>query len=194
MSFTGYRVYRGRGGLGAVDWSTPVATAPAEATTVQLVGLGHIPGATYTYALRPVLADLETADVSCAVGASFDGVGEWMGDRPGGVRALSAAVEAAGTIRVRWRIAADGVRADEYAVYTGPSARVDTSGAALSVITDDGGDDYATTLTYADGDTVYIAVVARTTAGATAPTITIGPLVADVAAPPAPVAYADAAF
>jgi len=193
MSFTGYRIYRGFGGLGSVDWTTPVATAPAGATSVQVVGLGHAAGAAYTYVLRPVLADLETADVSCAVGMTLNDAGDWPGDRPRAVRALSATVEAAGQIRLRWRAAPEGPPADEYAIFAGPSPRVDTSVAASAVIPAEGVD-HATELTCADGQTVYVAVVARTVAGLASPAVTIGPIVGDAAEPAAPTAYVDTAF
>jgi len=194
MSFTGYRVYRGRGSLGSVDWTTPVGEAGADATSVQLAGLGHEPGAGYTYVLRPVLADLETGDVSCVVRVAFDGEGDWLGDRPGPVRALSAAVEPAGKIRLRWRPAAEGAAADEYPVHVGSTLPVDTATDPATVITAVGDVEHQAELTFADGQTVYVAVVARTAAGAPSRAVTIGPIVADAAAPPTPVAYADATF
>jgi hypothetical protein len=52
----GYRIYRGEGGPEAIDWSTPVAAAPA-AGAVEAAGQSLQPGRTYVYAARAVSAE-----------------------------------------------------------------------------------------------------------------------------------------
>ncbi len=101
MSFTGYRLYRGRGGPSSIDWTTPVATAEAAADGIVLTGAGHEAGAVYTYALRPVRDDVESPDWACVAELALDGDGQWTGERPAPVTALTTAA-AAGTVRVHW--------------------------------------------------------------------------------------------
>ncbi len=91
MSFTGYRIYRGQGGIENVDFTAPVA-ATIEAN-VSLVGLGHEPGRTYCYLVRPVLDGRERPDVACRTELRFDQSGRLCGPRPARPVLLSAKAE-----------------------------------------------------------------------------------------------------
>ncbi|MFP4354069.1 MAG: hypothetical protein ACLFUJ_03010 [Phycisphaerae bacterium] len=76
MPLTGYRIYRGRGGLQNVDFTTPVATSGQQA--VELVGLDHPPGSSWTYVVRPVVDDLERPSADCRLQLAFDQDGQLM--------------------------------------------------------------------------------------------------------------------
>jgi len=178
MSFTGYRLYRGRGGPSSIDWTTPVATAEAAADGIVLTGAGHEAGAVYTYALRPVRDDVESPDWACVAELALDGDGQWTGERPAPVTALTTAA-AAGT--VRGRAAAGGPAADRFAVFVGTALPVATDAPAATVEAE--GDGIYAADVAPGASMVYIAVRAEIDAGAASPAVTVGPVV--IPAPPA---------
>ncbi len=195
MSYTGYRVYRGCGGLSSVDFTTIVGAASPGESSVEVSAAGHAPNATYTYVLRPVLDGRVTPDLSCAVEATFDAAGEWVGARPGPIIALTAATGPAGGIRLRWNYDDEGAApAAAFAVYAGPDARVDTSGEAVVTVAATGRGEYAAELTWSDGQTGYVAVVARAADQTPGRPAIAGPIVADAAAPDALRVYAGGGF
>ncbi len=100
MSFTGYRIYRGRGEVSNVDFSTPVAQVSS--AQASLLGLGHEPSARYTYVIRPVLEDLESPDISCSVQLDLDASRNWPGPAPGPVEQIQVQVLPAGQLRIEW--------------------------------------------------------------------------------------------
>ncbi|MFW6145743.1 MAG: hypothetical protein ACOC7R_00250 [Planctomycetota bacterium] len=181
MSFTGYRLYRGRGGASAIDWTTPVATVPAGQATVDLAGAGHEAGAVYTYALRPVRDDVESPDCACLVELALDAAGEWPGDRPAPVTGLAAAA-ADGGVRVHWhwRADPDGPAADRFAVFVGTAPEVPTD-VPVATVAVDGDGAYSAAVTAIDG-AVYVAVRAEIDGGVVSTLATTGPVVV----PPAP--------
>ncbi|NLF32505.1 MAG: hypothetical protein GX591_16640 [Planctomycetes bacterium] len=175
MSFTGYRLYRGRGGPSSIDWTAPVASVPAGQGAVELAAAGHEPGATYTYALRPVLDGVESPDFACLAELSLDAAGQWPGPRPAPVTAL-AAVPRGSTVEVawHWRAAAGTAAAERFAVFVGPGPRVATDSPA-AVVTAEGDGDYSAEVVPAAA-TAYVAVRAETGPAASC-LVTVGPVV-----------------
>ena len=102
MPFTGHNLYRGIGGLSSVDFSTVVNTAVAGASTITAGSATHAPNTTYTYVLRPVIADLETPDQSCHVTFTTDDDTDWSGLAPAPVIGLSAQLLDDAEIRLTW--------------------------------------------------------------------------------------------
>ena len=196
MAFTGYRAYRGVGGLGSVDFSTVVGTAAADASSISLVGLGHAAQTTYTYVVRPVVDDLETPDFACVAEFVTDADGDWPGNRPAPVLALAAAPVAGGKVRLQWRYTTPrgGVAPADFAVFVGPSPQVDTSGSPAATVTYGADGLVWTELTLTSGTTYWLVVTARTAGGVASQAALTGPVVADAAGAASPVIYADAAF
>lgn len=180
MPFTGYRVYRGLGGICDVDFSSPVATAPASATAVQFRGLGHLPSSRYVYALRALADDLEAPDVSCWVEFETDSQGQYVGRRPAAVAGLAAEPISGARVRLDWSYLtpAAGPAAAEFAVYYSPSPQV-PSGQPAQVVTFTRDGEYSCIVTLLHGQTRYFRVAARTAGGVESrPTRPIGPVVA----------------
>jgi hypothetical protein len=188
MAFTGYRAYRGVGGIGSVDFTTPVGSVPAGNGSITLAGLGHAADTAYTYVLRPVLDDLETPDVSCVVTLVTDATGDWAGNRPGRVNGFTAEPMAGGKVRLRWRYRTPrgGEPPLVFAVYHGPSLPIDTSGAPDAGVACTADGRYATELSLTAGQTYCFAVAAVSAADVVGPFSVTGPVVAVGAAPAAP--------
>ena len=181
MSFSGYRLYRGRGGPGSIDWATPVATIPAGQNGLDLIGAGHEAGATYTYGLRPVLDDVESPDRACLVELALDAAGAWPGLRPAPVTALAAAGrDGLVDLRWHWRGERGGARPDRFAVFAGPSPEVPTETPVATV--DAEGDGIYNAQVAPAGSATYVAVRAEIDGGTTSDVVTAGPVVF----PPAP--------
>ena len=180
MPFTGYRIYRGLGSVCDVDFSSPVATAPASATSLQLQGLGHLPSCRYVYALRAVADDLEAPDVSCWVEFETDPQGQFVGRRPAAVSGLAAEPISGARVRLDWSYLtpASGPAAAEFAVCLAPSPQGLSGQPALIVpFTRDG--EYSCILALEHGQTRYFRVAARTAAGVESrPARPIGPVLA----------------
>ncbi len=180
MPFTGYRIYRGLGSICDVDFSAPVGTAPASATSVQLEALGHAPSRCYAYALRAVVDDIEEDGVSCWVQFETDAQGLYVGRRPPAVLGLAAQPISGARIRLTWscHTSASGPAVAEFAVYHGPSPQVPGGLPALTVpFTRDG--EYSCILTLEHGQTRYFRVATRTAAGFESPPArSVGPIVA----------------
>ncbi len=196
MIFTGYRAYRGIGGIGAVDFATPVGSVSAPSGSITLAGLGHVADTTYTYVIRPVVNGLETPDVSCVTTFVTDGSGDWAGNRPDAVDGFGVEVVADGKVRMRWRSHTPHGAAppDAFAIHHGPSLPVDTSGpaAATESYTADGR--HSVDLSLASGQTYYFAITAVSAAGVAGPASVAGPVVAAGDAPMAPVLYTNTSF
>ncbi|MCE5277207.1 MAG: hypothetical protein ABFD92_16890 [Planctomycetaceae bacterium] len=125
----GYRLYRGRGGLANVDFSTPIGTAGVDAGGVTLTALGHDPAARYTYVVRAVRRNalqqwVETPDFSCTAQIETDDQGQWVADRPWGLGKVWAQPAAAGELHVGWEFQTPyGAAAPAgFAVYSGPAS------------------------------------------------------------------------
>lgn len=196
MSFTGYRIYRGLGGIADVDFSTPVQSVAAPASSAELVGAGHLANARYTYVVRPVRGDLESPDVSCVVQFETGPAGEWPGARPAPVEALEAETLADAKIRLRWtyRRRAGWPAVADFCLYHAARPRIATGSPQATVdYTADGA--YRATLELAAAQTYWLAVTARTPGGVESRVgVAVGPCGADGAAPPQPAVYADTTF
>ena len=193
MSFTGYRIYRGVGGLVDVDFSTPVAAVTGADASKALVGLGHAANTTYTYVLRAVYSDVEAPDVSAVVELVTDSEGDWLGNRPDPVTFLEAEVRASGEILLRWGYRTGGVAAADFGVYylADPHLVIGTPDATESFTRDK---TYTKTLSLVDGTAYWFAVTARTSGGVESAPIKIGPYIADATAPATPTLIAETTF
>jgi len=196
MPFTGYRVYRGTGGLGNVDFSSSVGSVAAGNDSISLAGLGHTASRKYTYVLRPVLADLETPDYSCTVEVSIDADADWEGNRPAAVSGFRAEVIDGGEIRLRWSYTTprDNTAPSGFAIWHGSGLPVDTGGAADATETYTADGSYSKDITLADGATYYFAVTAFSATAVRSPAAVVGPVVADDTAPATPTIYAGSTF
>ena len=187
MAFTGYNIYRGKGGDANVDYSSPVgSSAVAE---VSLAGLGHEPSTRYVYVIRPVLDGLEMPDVSCRVEFETDGDGNWAGNLPDAVEWLTADIAQSSQVILRWsyRTGLNQLPPEEFAVYVSQSASI-ASGSPQHLVdyTDDGLVSYALSLTL--GLPYYFAVTARSSGGVeSAMSAIIGPVVLSARTPVQPV-------
>ena len=196
MAFTGYRIYRGVGGMGNVDFATPVESVSGGAAGAQLVGKGHEASTRYTYVVRPVLSDMESPDVSCAVEFETDPAADWLGSRPATVEIVEAEVLEAGKVRLRWshRTRPGWPRPNDFGVYYDQTPAI-TPGSPQATVACAADGVYTTTLSLTGGKTYWFAVTARTAAGAESMlSEVVGPFVADATAPPQPTVYTGATF
>ncbi len=197
MPFTGYRLYRGIGGLGNVDFDTIIASTGQGATSIEAVAAGHAASTRYTYVLRPVINNLESPEYSCQSELVTDSDAEWIGARPGPVEYLTARVLSGGQIELRWRYVTPygGTAPASFNIYYGssPNRTADGSPEATETYTKDGG--YIKTITLTNATTYYFAVTAKS-ASAVESRLSdeVGPLVADSAGPATPVGYVSATF
>ena len=191
--FTGYRVYRGAGDIGDVDFMTEVGHTSVTAGNVTLTGLGHAAGTKYTYAVRPVLNGLETPDISCKAELVTGSDGDWVGNRPAAIPAAEGYVRSGGMIRLRWHYRKGNVAPDEFAIWCGTAGSGLGAGDpdAAETYTNDGYYEHDFTLT--DGTAYYFRLAARNGAVESEPT-TIGPFLADATSPPAPALVAEAPY
>ena len=183
-----YRLYRGKGGLGAVDFDTVIAEFLQGATSGSVVGAGHEASTSYTYVLRPVINDLETPDYSCRCEMVTDGAGEWTGLRPAPVEVVEAEVSSGGDIIVRWayRTPYGQDAPEDFGVYysTTPDITPGSPDASEAYTADCL---YSETLLLEDGVSYWFAVTARTAGGVESElSEIIGPFVADAGAPATP--------
>lgn len=185
-----YRLYRGLGPLAAVDLSSPVATVPADAESVTLTGAGHAPGARYTYLLRPVRDDVETPDLSCSMDLEVDESGDWAADRPAPVTAVTAKPLAHGAVRLRWGYltSSSWSAPADFAVFAESRPIADLSGEPAAVISyvQDGPQQIEFAPALEAGNTVHLAVVARSAGGVMSRPLRLGPVVLDAAPPASP--------
>ena len=196
MPFTGYRIYRGVGGIANVDFGAPVEAVSGAASSAQLVGKGHLPSTRYTYVVRAVLSDLESPDVSCAVQFETDAAGEWPGARPAPAEVLEAEVLDAGKIRLRWTYRTRGgwPAVHDFGVYHAASPYI-APGSPQATVDYAADGPYATTLNLTGGQTYWFAVTARTSGGLESDLAhVIGPFAARSAAPPQPDVYTGSTF
>ena len=193
MSFTGYYIYRGVGGLADVDFDTAVGTVTGAGESKALVGLGHLASTTYTYVLRAVYADIESPDVSALVTVVTDGDGDWVGNKPSPVEYLEAEVLAAGVVKIRWRYRTGGTAAANFAIYhqNNPYLVLGSPDTTETYTTDK---TYTKLLSLVDGTTYWLAITARTAGGVESSPTKIGPYIADATAPTVPVLTASAAW
>ncbi len=196
MPFTGYRVYRGVGGLGNVDFSSAVGSVGAGNDSIALAGLGHAAATKYTYVLRPVLSDLETPDYSCVVEVSMDASADWEGNRPAPVSGLSVEVVAGGKTRLRWSYTTprNNTAPSGFSIWHGSSLPVDTSGAADATETYAADGTYSKDITLTDGATTYFAVTAFSASVVHSALAVVGPVVADDTDPAAPTIYTGSTY
>lgn len=87
MSFTGYRIYIGKGSLDSVDFTSPVGSVESGAE-ITLSGYSFDVASFYTLVLRPVLDDLETPDLSCRCDFMTDSQGNYLQAVPARVEDL----------------------------------------------------------------------------------------------------------
>lgn len=197
MPLTGYRLYRGIGGLGNVDFATVLGTANAGATSITIVGAGHAVSTRYTYVLRPVIADLESPDYSCNVELVINAAGAWVGARPGPVEYLEARVLSAGQVQLRWRyVTPYGKTAPAtFRIYYANDPTLEAVGSPQATETYTRDKTYTKTISLVDGATYYFVITARTTGGVESEASPIiGPIIADSSGPATPTAYLSASF
>ena len=190
MAFTGYRVYRGSGGLGTVDFDTPVDTVVSGNDTISIVGAGHTAGVTYTYVVRPVVSDLETPDYSAVVQVPIASNGEWSGNRPVAVSSFSAEPIADNKIRLQWQYNTPrgGTAPIIFAIFWDNNPVVDTSSSADASEAYTTDKLYTKDLTLTDGLTYWFAILA-VTATVGGPTVFSEAVIADGTAPAAPTIF-----
>jgi hypothetical protein len=189
MAFTGYRIYRGRGGPANVDFADCLAEVSTCQTT--LTGLGHDAGSVYTYVVRPVLDGLETPVVSCQAPLALDDEGDWPGPGPRPVVSLRAEVLAGGTIRLSWRPddTDTSPRAESFDILAGNQPRRDQL-AHISTVLGEARHLLHHTLTCANDGPWYFTVRARSGSGVAAgPAPIIGPIMAAAPTCPSPSGY-----
>ena len=193
MSFTGYRIYRGVGGLADVDFSTPVATVTGAGASKAIAGLGHVANTTYTYILRAVYSNVEAPDISAVIELVTDSQADWLGNRPDPVTFLEAEVRASGDILLRWRYRTGGVAAADFGVYylADPRIVIAAPNATESFTRDK---TYTKTLSLVDGTAYWFAVTARTSGGVESAPIKIGPYIADATPPATPTLITETTF
>ncbi len=179
---TGYHLYVARGSLNDLDFTAPDAIYPGVAIG-ELVGFGFDAGAAYAILLRPVVADLETPDISAQTEFVLTGGGEWTGLRPDPITGLSAVARAGGVIRLTWyhRIF-DGATPDDFEINYGTTP---AAAGNSTTVTYDGVKRYVKDITLSNGVTYYFKVVARDGALDSAPKATLG-VTADSSAPDTP--------
>ena len=196
MSFTGYRIYRGVGGIGNVDLAAPVESVSGAASSAQLVGKGHEPSTRYTYVVRPVRNDLESPDVSCLAELGTDPAGDWPGSRPAPVEILETEVLDAGKVRLRWaqRTRPGWPQPHDFGIYYADSPDI-TAGSPDATESYTKDKVYEKTLSLTGGNTYWFAITARSGTGVESHlSDVVGPVVADAAAPAAPDVYVEATF
>jgi hypothetical protein len=97
---TAYRLYRGSAGPDSVDYACPVASA--QAGSVQLANLEHLPGRAYWYAARAVADGVEETNTHVLAPVLIDAVGMLLPPLPvpGGLtaRAVPGGAEASFTV------------------------------------------------------------------------------------------------
>ena len=188
MPFTGHYLYRGPGGLGTINFDIPLAAIPAGQSEVVLQGAGHIPGARYTYALRPVVNDVVAPDVSCVTAFATDASGQWSGAPPAAPTRVSLSLRPTGTVRVQWRYdTPPGAAAPaDFALRIARSLPVDTTAATTTTAAYTRDGTYLQDVPTGAG-TFYIALEARSAAGAHSLPAIAGPIVVPLppTAPPA---------
>ena len=182
---SGYRLYVGEGGVGAVDFSEPVAAVLKDESSIVLAGYGFAASSRYTAVLRARLEKIENPDVACRTAFETDADLEWVGTQPDRVTGASAEIKAGGVIRLMWDYAFPAVAPDDFAIWYGTDP--DTLGT--------GDPDY--TVNYAspgrrfksftldDATAYYFRIVARKS-DVESQAITVGPYVADATAPDKP--------
>ena len=194
MPFSGYKVYRGVGGLGSVDFSSDVGSVVSGNDSIDLVGLGYAVSTRYAYVLRAVVDDLETPDLSCAVEFVTDGSGDWLGNRPAIPSGLTATVKDGGDVELRWtyRTPWGGAAPADFGIYYGTDPQI-TTGSPQTTKAYAAPGRYAKTITLSDGVTYWFGITARTAGGVESPLSgVVGPVVADDTAPSAPTLLASA--
>ena len=185
MAFTGYYLYRGIGGRQDVDFDTPVASISGAAASYSLVGAGHAANTRYTYALRPVLNDLECPDVSCWATFETDGDADWVGSRPDSVIALNAVIGASGAITLYWEYRTGSTAIADFGVYYSTSPGI-TIGSPQATVTWTADGQYSKALSLSGGTTYWLGVTGRTAGGVESKLIELGPFVADSTGPETP--------
>jgi hypothetical protein len=117
----GYNLYRGVGGLAAVDFSDPVGAASGAATSVRNFSWrGHASSTAYVYALRAVGAGgVEAMHDEAFAGVAFDAGGNWLGPLANAVVGLRVEALSGGRFAVRWGYdsANEGAAAESFRVY-----------------------------------------------------------------------------
>jgi hypothetical protein len=94
-----YKIYRGIGGVGNINWQSPVANVPAGTTQAVLAGLGHEIGVDYWYGLRAVSQEgLEESNTHVLVCVELDPQGQLLPPPLARPEELTARVERDGTI------------------------------------------------------------------------------------------------
>ena len=190
-TFTGYVFYRGVGDITDVDFDTEIARSTA--TTVSLVGLGHAASTRYTYACRPILADLETPDLSCTTEFVTAVDSDWVGNRAEPVRDAQAFIRPAGVIRIRWHYRTGTTAPDDFALWYA------TTKAGLGVGEPDTTETYTADgwfehdFTLSDATAYWFRIVPRVGA-VESEALTIGPFLADATAPDTPTLTAEATY
>lgn len=182
LPHTGYHLYVGAGPLNDLDFTMPTQIVPAQASD-DLIGFGFGVSTRYTAVLRPVIADLETPDISARCEFVTDGAGEWAGLRPDPVIGLHAKVMPSGVIRLTWnhRIF-DGATPTDFEINYGTTPAA--SGTAVTE-TYTGARKYTVDITPGDEATRWYSVVARTSGLDSTRAVTLG-IRADSTAPSAP--------
>lgn len=194
MSFTGYHIFRGLGGLADIDWTTPVGIVTGAGTSKDLVGLGHVANAAYTYAIRAVRADMELPDISAVVEVKMDGSADWEGNKPDPPLFIEAEQSSSGDIVLRWDYVAGATAASDFGIYYQQSP-VFVVGSPDETEAYTADTLYTKTITGLVGDATYwFAITARSTGAVESQIKRTGPIVALSTAPDAPTIEAEPVF
>ena len=189
LPHTGYHLYVTQGGLVDTDFQAdPVAVIPAGQSSGVLVGGGFAASGRYTLVLRPVIADVETPDISCRFEFETDPDGQWLGLRPSPVEAAGAELLPAGQVAVSWtyRTPTGGVAPQDFGVYYASKPEI-TAGYPQATVSYERDGKYSCTLSLVGGQTYFFGVTARSPGGVESYlSPIIGPVVADSSAPMQP--------
>ena len=189
LPHTGYHLYVTQGSLVDTDFqSAPAAVIPAGQASGVLVGSSFAASERYTLALRPVIDDAETPDISCRFEFETTPDGQWLGLRPRAVEAVSAEVLSAGQVGVSWtyRIPEGGVRPEDFGVYYASIPEI-TTGDPQATVSYERDGSYSCTLSLVGGQTYFFGVTASSASGVESQlSPVVGPVVADSTAPMTP--------
>lgn len=191
-----YTVYRG---VNAVDWANQVGSIGAGNASIDLAGLGHVADVEYWYGVRATSkAGVQETNTDRIVRVIIDSEGNLIGPAPNAPLAASAKAIADAEISLTVVYSARG----QAGVATGvqvaevSGAGVPNWGSLITTVTVRSSGMTRRTVTldesWADGETVRLAVRAATAAGATGDELLVNPVAVDATAPAA-VEYVEAA-
>jgi len=188
LPHTGYHLYAAGGGLDAVEFTAgATGVIPAGVSSARLVGYGFAASSRYTLVLRAVIDGAETPDLSCRTEFETDADGDYLGQRPCGVEAVSTRILSGGQVAVSWtyRTPEGRTAPHDFAVYYGGGLPIVT-GSPAEVIDYLRDGRYSCTLSPEGSQSYFFGVTARGAGGVESRPSISGPVVADSTPPVQP--------